>query len=119
MSDGTLSIRRRQVKASESTIGSLDSADILLSGQFAGVGQGHVKGKGKEKSFGDANELMVERRRRKRLRDYDRLLKAFKYSAALDAVLKKVIDTLAVLKQGLSISSRTFLRLPHFPLYGN
>jgi U3 small nucleolar RNA-associated protein 15 len=90
MSDGTLSVRRRQVKSSEAQIELLGSGDGLFGEQLAGVGQGRVKDKSKSKPLGDANELMVERRRRKRLRDYDRLLKAFKYSAALDAVLKKV-----------------------------
>ncbi|KAJ3565735.1 hypothetical protein NP233_g7449 [Leucocoprinus birnbaumii] len=89
MSDGTLSIRRRQQKSSESQAALLGFGDALFSEQLAGVGQGHVKNKSKVKPLGDANELMVERRRRKRLRDYDRLLKSFKYSAALDAVLKK------------------------------
>ena len=48
------------------------------------------KGKGKAKPIGDFDELKVESRRKKRLRDYDRFLKNFKYSAALDAVLRKV-----------------------------
>lgn len=39
---------------------------------------------------GDVNELKVESKRKKRLKDYDQMLKAFKYSAALDLVLKKV-----------------------------
>ncbi|KAF9453074.1 Trp-Asp repeat-containing protein [Macrolepiota fuliginosa MF-IS2] len=88
MSDGTLSVRRRQTRSSELQPGLLGSAS-LFGEQLAGVGQGHVKDKAKAKRLGDPNELMVERRRRKRLRDYDRLLKAFKYSAALDAVLRK------------------------------
>jgi len=35
----------------------------------------------------------LESKRRKQLRDYDKMLKAFKYSAALDLVLKKVNST--------------------------
>ncbi|KXN89626.1 U3 small nucleolar RNA-associated protein 15 [Leucoagaricus sp. SymC.cos] len=89
MSDGTLSVRRRQAKPSGSQTGLLTSGDTLFDRQLEGVGQGRIKNKSKSKPFGDGNELMVERRRRKRLRDYDRLLKVFKYSAALDAVLKK------------------------------
>lgn len=57
---------------------------------FLGVGQGTVKSKVKSKPIGDANELRVESKRSKRLREYDRLLKSFKYSAALDSVLRQV-----------------------------
>jgi len=48
------------------------------------------KGKGKQPSTaGILDEFRVEQRRQKRLREYDRLLKTFKYAAALDAVLRK------------------------------
>lgn len=89
MSDGTLSVRRRQAKSSEAQAGLLGSGD-LFSEQLVGVGQGRVKNRGEVRPLGDPNEMMLERGRRKRLKDYDRLLKAFKYSAALDAVLRKV-----------------------------
>lgn len=54
------------------------------------LGQGRVKEKKKSKPVGDVDELKVESKRKKRLRDYDKLLKNFKYSAALDSVLRKV-----------------------------
>jgi U3 small nucleolar RNA-associated protein 15 len=102
MSDGTLSVRRRQPKKSEENSGLAGSGNLFLFGeQLAGIGQGRLKDKSRPKSRGDPNELVVEQRRRKRLKDYDRLLKAFKYSAALDAVLKKV--------GGLSIITITLL----------
>lgn len=88
MTDGTLSVRRRQQKSSEAQADLTGSS--LFDEQIAVVGQGHVKDRRKVKPLGDANELTVEGRRRKRLRDYDRLLKSFRYSAALDAVLRKV-----------------------------
>lgn len=98
MSDGTLSIRRRQSKKSEENSGLVGSGDLLFFGeQLASIGQGRLKDRSRPKRKGDPNELVVEQRRRKRLKEYDRLLKAFKYSAALDAVLKKV--------RGLSIIS--------------
>lgn len=95
MSDGTLSVRQRQQKASES---GLDLASALTSGTYEtflggtlpSLGQGRVKAKTKSKPLGDADELRIESRRAPRLREYDRLLKSFKYSAALDAVLRKV-----------------------------
>jgi U3 small nucleolar RNA-associated protein 15 len=99
MSDGTLSVRRRQSKASEAD--QLFSAAALKSGAFESflggalpnIGEGRVKEKRKVKATPDLNEFRVESRRTKRLREYDRLLKGFKYSAALDSVLRKVRPT--------------------------
>ena len=98
MSDGTLSVRRRQPKASEPAAQDLFSIASLRSGAFESflggslptLGQGRVKEKKKSKPVGDIDELKVESKRKKRLREYDRLLKNFKYSAALDSVLRKV-----------------------------
>nr|GAT59459.1 Trp-Asp repeats containing protein [Mycena chlorophos] len=99
MSDGTLSVRRRQPKPSEAAGDPAFSAAALKSGtyesflgaSFSGLGQGRVKQKTKAKAVGDINEFRVESRRAKRLKDYDRFLKNFKYSAALDAVLRKQV----------------------------
>lgn len=99
MSDGTLSVRRRQPKASEQS--SIEPAlsssrtGILTSmfgTDFSSIGKGRFKEKGKAKArpAGDVDELKIEARRRRKLRAYDRLLKNFKYSAALDNVLQKV-----------------------------
>ena len=97
MADGTLSVRRRQPKATESAayeqalaVAQAGAYDSLLTGVLPKIGQGSTKGKGKAKPEGDVEEYKVEARRKKRLRHYDRYLKSFKYSAALDAVLKKV-----------------------------
>jgi len=54
------------------------------------IGQGHVKQKGKSKPIGDVDEFRIEARRKKKLREYDKLLKSFKYSTALDSILRKV-----------------------------
>ncbi|KAI0638181.1 WD40 repeat-like protein [Trametes polyzona] len=97
MSDGTLSVRRRQPKASEPAAKDLFSVASLRTGAFESflggalpaLGQGRVKDKKKSKPVGDVDELKVESKRKKRLREYDRLLKNFKYSAALDSVLRK------------------------------
>ncbi|CCM01592.1 uncharacterized protein FIBRA_03652 [Fibroporia radiculosa] len=99
MSDGTLSVRRRQPKASEPAAADLNSAlrssnyESYLGGTIPPIGQGRVRQKIKSKPIGDADELKVESRRKKRLRDYDKMLKGFKYSAALDSVLRKVPPT--------------------------
>ena len=96
MSDGTFSVRRRQPKASESTT-SQARTDALQQGTYeffldaGAIGQGHTKAKGKAKATGDPNEFRVETKRRKRLREYDRLLKEFKHSAALDSDRKSVV----------------------------
>jgi len=95
MTDGTFSVRRRQPKASESQAAQAKNMsqaqgtyERIMSGN---IGTGTLKNKKvKEKATGDPNELRVESKRRKRLREYDRLLKGFKYSAALDSVLRKV-----------------------------
>ncbi|KAI5124830.1 hypothetical protein M0805_005460 [Coniferiporia weirii] len=101
MSDGTLSVRRRQAKASESSSSEPFSLASLRSGTFESflgstlpsIGHGRIreKGKAKAKPVGDVDEFMVEARRRRKLRAYDRLLKNFKYSAALDSVLLKQV----------------------------
>ena len=97
MSDGTLSVRRRQAKASESSAAELIGSAALRTGAFENylgnlpnIGHGHVKSKQKSKPVGDVDEFRVESKRKQRLREYDRLLKGFKYSAALDSVLRKV-----------------------------
>ena len=96
MSDGTLSVRRRQPEASESSSNDLALAAFKTGGyeSFLGalpsIGQGRVKSKEKSKPIGDVDEFRVERKRKKRLKEYDRLLKSFKYSAALDSVLRTV-----------------------------
>ena len=99
MSDGTLSVRRRQAKASENAPNPLldpirsGTFETFLGGtpfQFIGKPLTRAKGKAKAVPVGDAGEMKVEARRKKKLRAYDRLLKNFKYAAALDAVLVKV-----------------------------
>jgi len=96
MTDGTLSVRRRQPKPSAAAAEDPFGGASLRSGAYetflgaTNLGAGTVKGKGKSKAEGDINEFRVESKRVKRLKEYDRLLKSFKYSAALDSVLKKV-----------------------------
>ncbi|KAG9317674.1 Trp-Asp repeat-containing protein [Chiua virens] len=63
--------------------------ESFLGGAISSLGQGRVKTKTKSIPQGDVDELRVESRRAPRLKEYDRLLKSFKYSAALDAVLRK------------------------------
>jgi len=103
MSDGTLSIRRRDPKASLASYAAdtLTSADALRSGNYESLLGGTLPRlgepryrrhtKAKSKPIDAINEFRVETRRKKRLRDYDRLLKSFKYGAALDSVLRKQI----------------------------
>ena len=98
MSDGTLSVRRRQPKASEETNahGPLSEASLRVAtlesflGVLPSIGRPRVRDRTKGKPVGDVDEFKVESRRRRRLKEYDRLLKGFKYSAALDSALRKV-----------------------------
>ena len=68
--------------------------DSLLGSNLKSIGSGRFKEKGKAKAkpLGDADELKIESRRQRKLRDYAKYLKTFKYSAALDAVLRKVCN---------------------------
>lgn len=102
MADGSLSVRRRQPKPSEAAANTSRTADagvydfFMGGGSFALGSKGansrpKTQAKGKQPSTaGILDEFRVEHRRQKRLREYDRLLKTFKYVAALDAVLRKV-----------------------------
>lgn len=93
MADGTLSVRFRRPKAMELVgLGSAHATAVsgMLNPSFQGVGRGTIREKSRPRPIGDADEFRVESRRTKRLKDYDKLLKGFKYSAALDAVLRKV-----------------------------
>jgi len=98
MTDGTLSVRRRDAKATETAEEEAKQA-ALSSGSYeyfaemeSVFGTGHVKAKGKDRApvVGPADEFKVERRRREKLKPFEKQLKAFKYSAALDAGLAKV-----------------------------
>lgn len=96
MTDGTLSVRRRQAKASEASANDLFSSAALRAGAYESflgslpsIGRGRVKSKQKSKPVGDVDEFRVESKRKKRLKEYDRMLKSFKYSDALDSVLRK------------------------------
>jgi U3 small nucleolar RNA-associated protein 15 len=102
MSDGTLSLRRRDPKASELASSNLQN-QALKSGayeyfaDFENIfGTGHVKDKSmaakgrEERVIGAADEFRVESVKRKKLRPYDKFLKEFKYGAALDAVMENV-----------------------------
>lgn len=123
MSDGTLSVRRRQPKISESSADPLtalrtgDYESFLgRSGSGSRIGHGTVRGQVKSKPVGEIDEFRVERKRAKRLKEYDRLLKGFKHSAALDSVLRKVgqlnFSTTLILY-------RMFLQRPHFRSFKN
>ncbi|THV08502.1 WD40 repeat-like protein [Dendrothele bispora CBS 962.96] len=97
MTDGTLSVRRRNPKASEVSGDAALANAILRSGTFESflggslpaIGEGKVRSKAKAKPLGEVDEFRIESKRTKRLKNYDKLLKSFKYSAALDSVLRK------------------------------
>lgn len=107
MTDGTLSLRRRDPKAAELAAQEAKKS-VLSTGAyeyFADIesvfGTGHVKSAQQDgqqqgqprqgaKAMAAVDEFRVENVRRKKLKDYDKFLKTFKYGAALDAVMVKV-----------------------------
>ncbi|KZW04239.1 WD40 repeat-like protein [Exidia glandulosa HHB12029] len=103
MSDGTFSVRRREpAKSTGEDKGMKDGLktgtyEYFLGSAIANLGMGHStkKGKGKGKaaeSVPVVGEFKVLAARHRKLREYDRFLKKFKYSAALDAVLRKDVE---------------------------
>lgn len=83
MSDGTLSVRRRDVKEKSDPRSQLDSLSDIHFGQ--------TNMSPRDKSYG-VEELRLHTPTSKRLKEHDKLLKNFRYSAALDSVLKRVGD---------------------------
>ncbi|KIM20011.1 hypothetical protein M408DRAFT_79767 [Serendipita vermifera MAFF 305830] len=99
MTDGTLSIRRRDPKASERQSEEAEKAalrqgtyEFFATGMLGNIGEGHIKPKQKNiKPMGVPGEMKVVPQKKKKLKEYDRHLKAFKYGAALDSVLRKEV----------------------------
>ncbi|WRT70599.1 uncharacterized protein IL334_007597 [Kwoniella shivajii] len=99
LTDGTLSVRRRDPKPSEITETVQNNLSIVGGSYeyFADMeqifGKGYVKAKRQDlgKAQGPVDEFKVEVRRKRKLKEFDRFLKGFKYQAALDAGLKKIV----------------------------
>lgn len=89
MSDGTLSVRRRDPKASEISVEEKTPSHIPTILSDINIGTGLIIEKPVPKSV-DSGEQRVKTQSSKKMREYDKFLKNFKYSAALDSVLKKV-----------------------------
>ncbi|ORY90894.1 WD40-repeat-containing domain protein [Leucosporidium creatinivorum] len=90
LSDGSLSIRTRVAPKKAGILSEkvVPSYDALL----AGAGSGGIVHQGKEAMEGMKafeGEHKVGRERKKKLMEWDRLLKDFRYSDALDSVLRK------------------------------
>ena len=90
-------MRRREPKASEAPSAEAErealranAYEFFATGMLGNIGERNLQPKTRSKPVGDVNEIKIEGRRKKRLREYDRLLKSFKYRAALDSVLSKV-----------------------------
>jgi U3 small nucleolar RNA-associated protein 15 len=98
MTDGTLAVRRRDPKTSETT--ALEAKQSALANgsyeYFAEMetifGTGHIKKKGQNLPavVGAVDEIKIESRRKDKLKTFDKHLKSFKYSAALDSGIQKV-----------------------------
>jgi U3 small nucleolar RNA-associated protein 15 len=98
MTDGTLAVRRRDPKASETTSNeaiqtSLKSGAYEYFAEMESIfGKGHIKRKGKDlpEVVGAVDEVKIESRRKDKLKIFDKYLKGFKYGAALDSGIQKV-----------------------------
>ncbi|KAF9567314.1 WD40 repeat-like protein [Agrocybe pediades] len=89
MSDGTLCIRRRDPKASEVTQSDELRKDVQAIVSDLTIGHGSHSQRQQLKPIVNSTDHKLESQSSKKLKDYDRLLKSFKYAAALDSVLKK------------------------------
>lgn len=85
MADGTLCIRKRQLRASE-----LQHRQEQTQSYEYFVGAGGSQ-QPQSQSGTQQDEIRVESVRRQRLKPYDKLLKKFQHSDALDAVLRKEV----------------------------
>lgn len=105
MADGTLCVRKRELKKSEEEARNLQRAALEGSGAgrvgegldaflpFAGVGGGGADSRrdeagAKRAALARHDDVRAENVRARRLKPYDRLLKGFRYSEALDAILR-------------------------------
>lgn len=85
MSDGTLSVRRRELRNEDITSQPLLDASFVVSDANFDLYNARVKGNNQ-----DFGEIRLHMQSSRKLKEYDKFLKNFKYSAALDVVLKKV-----------------------------
>ena len=100
-------MRRREPKASEAPSAEAErealranAYEFFATGMLGNIGERNLQPKSRSKPVGDVNEIKIEGRRKKRLREYDRLLKSFKYRAALDSVLSKVRACVVLFRGG-------------------
>ncbi|ETS64481.1 hypothetical protein PaG_00942 [Moesziomyces aphidis] len=90
MADGTLCVRKRDIKASE-----LERREAERAAMNAGAYEFFMQGRvatnqpGKVNARRATDDIRVDAVRKRKLADYDRLLKSFRYSDALDAALRK------------------------------
>jgi len=90
MSDGTLSVRRRDTKASDDPRETRSRFDVPTTLSDINTGYGRMPQNTPFKISADAGEQRLQVQTSTKLKEHDKLLKNFKYSAALDSVLKKV-----------------------------
>jgi len=89
MSDGTLSVRRRDTKVTEDPQESQSRFDVPTTLSDINTGHDRMSQNTPFKMSTDAGEQRLQVHTSTKLKEHDKLLKTFKYSAALDSVLKK------------------------------
>ena len=112
-------MRRREPKASEAPSAEAErealranAYEFFATGMLGNIGERNLQPKSRGKPVGDVNEIKIEGRRKKRLREYDRLLKSFKYRAALDSVLSKVRVCVVLFRRRLGFTGSHLLESP-------
>lgn len=104
MTNGLLSIRKRQIKAQEVAENATNSI-TQRGGSFS-----HFN---RHSSVPDKDAMKITHLKSKKLSQADKLLKSFKYSEALDSVLTKPVDPVVVVSlfDELAYRSTTVLAL--------
>ncbi|CAO1627351.1 unnamed protein product [Sympodiomycopsis kandeliae] len=114
MADGTLCVRKRQVSKTEEESRAIERNTITGGGMEAFLNaQENVPSAALTNSTSQRDRLLknddirAETVRSKKLKPYDKLMKAFKYSEALDAVLRPGIPTTTTFALLLELKRRS------------
>lgn len=110
MADGTLCVRKRDVRKAEEEARALERSAIAGGGIEALIpSEPSQRTEAEEKSAALArgDDIRAETVRTRRLKPYDKLLKAFRYSEALDAVLRPGIPAATTFSLLLELKRRS------------
>lgn len=110
MSDGTLCVRKREVRKAEEEARAMERNAITGGGVEAFLpyaNEAREQAEGKRIALMKGDDLRAETVRSKRLKPYDKLMKSFRYSEALDAVLRPGVPALTTFSLLLELKKRS------------